>query len=97
MKSTYIVCYDISNDKSRGKIEKIISAYGRRIQFSVFECTLDKSTKVVMIKRLKEAFNTLKIDKNNDSVRVYRICEFCNKEIDKLGKDKSVKNECLII
>lgn len=36
-----MVCYDIANDKRLRRIAKICQSYGNRIQFSVFECSLD--------------------------------------------------------
>ena len=34
----YIVSYDISNDKRRCKLANFLSAYGIRVQKSVFQC-----------------------------------------------------------
>ena len=38
----YLVCYDISSNKYRKKVADILLNYGKRIQYSVFECRLDK-------------------------------------------------------
>ena len=40
MRSTYIVAYDISNDKRLLKVFKAMRNYGDHLQFSVFECQL---------------------------------------------------------
>jgi len=40
--ATYIVVYDISNNKERRKINNILIGFGFRVQKSVFECKLDK-------------------------------------------------------
>ena len=36
-----LVSYDISDDKRRRKVCKILEGYGYRVQYSVFECDLD--------------------------------------------------------
>ena len=36
-----IVCYDITSDKLRCKIDKCMKDFGIRLQFSVFFCRLD--------------------------------------------------------
>ena len=38
----YLVCYDITSDRVRNKIVKTLEGYGRRVQYSVFECDLDE-------------------------------------------------------
>jgi len=35
-----LVCYDISSNKTRRELAKLLSDYGKRIQESVFLCTL---------------------------------------------------------
>lgn len=43
MKRTrFLVCYDISHPKRLRRVAKVLEGYGSRIQFSVFECPLDK-------------------------------------------------------
>ena len=34
---TYIVCYDVENDRRRARVAQILESYGERIQYSVFE------------------------------------------------------------
>ena len=36
-----LVCYDISNNKLRSKIDKCMKDFGVRLQYSVFMCRLD--------------------------------------------------------
>jgi len=35
-----LICYDISSNKTRRELAKLLSNYGKRIQESVFLCTL---------------------------------------------------------
>ncbi len=43
MRSSFIVCYDICDDKRLRKVFQIMRAYGDHLQYSVFECQLAPS------------------------------------------------------
>jgi CRISPR-associated protein Cas2 len=47
-----IICYDFSDDKARTRCVKILSKYGSRIQYSVFEFKLDKLTWQKLVQEL---------------------------------------------
>lgn len=38
MRNTYLVCYDICDDKRLRKVFKIMKDWGDHLQYSVFEC-----------------------------------------------------------
>lgn len=40
MRSSYLVCYDISDDKRLRKVFQTMRGYGDHLQFSIFECQL---------------------------------------------------------
>ncbi len=40
MRRSYLVCYDIADDKRLRRVFKIMRGYGDHLQFSVFECQL---------------------------------------------------------
>jgi CRISPR-associated protein Cas2 len=40
MRKSYLVCYDISDDKRLRKVFQIMRGYGDHLQYSVFECQL---------------------------------------------------------
>jgi len=46
MRTTYLVCYDIANDKRLRRVFKTCSNFGDHLQFSVFECDLSASEKI---------------------------------------------------
>jgi CRISPR-associated protein Cas2 len=75
-----LVAYDIPDDKRRNKIFKIMKDYGKRVQYSVFECILEKKVFNEMINKINQI-----VDINNDSVRIYYLCEDCYKKVDVLG------------
>jgi len=40
MRTSYLVCYDISNEKRLRKVFQAMRGYGDHLQYSVFECHL---------------------------------------------------------
>ena len=46
MRTTYLVCYDIANDKRLRKVFKTCRNFGDHLQFSVFECDLNPAEKI---------------------------------------------------
>ncbi|MBD3841786.1 MAG: CRISPR-associated endonuclease Cas2 [Campylobacterales bacterium] len=68
----FAVVYDISNDKRRKKVSDLLEGFGYRVNFSVFEIIVNQ-TKLNKIK--KELAK--KINKKEDSIRFYHICENC--------------------
>lgn len=65
--SLFLVAYDLSIDKERRKVEKLMTSLGQRVQKSVFECQLDKARET----RLLVALRRLKLQSGD--VRIYRL------------------------
>jgi CRISPR-associated protein Cas2 len=63
-----VITYDVSNDKRRLKIAKLLGAFGDRVQYSVFEAHLDPRD----LKRLRARIRKV-IEPFEDSVRFYKI------------------------
>jgi CRISPR-associated protein Cas2 len=63
MRTTYIVCYDIANDKRLRRVFKTCKNFGNHLQFSVFECDLNPSEKLELEACLGEI-----IDHDEDQV-----------------------------
>jgi CRISPR-associated protein Cas2 len=71
-KQFVVVVYDISNDRRRTKLHNTLLDYGSPVQYSVFECLLDKEG----LARMKEA--TARVIKPRvDRVRYYYLCAAC--------------------
>lgn len=64
----YVITYDIPSDKRRKKVSDLLEGYGRRVQYSVFECVLAKSKYDELRQRLKQ-----RVDLTEDSVRFYPL------------------------
>ena len=60
MRTTYLVCYDICDDKRLRRVAEVCSDFGVRLQYSVFECDLNASEKVVMEGKLQEIIDSEK-------------------------------------
>lgn len=63
MRTTYLVCYDIADDKRLRQVYKICRNHGNHIQYSVFECDLTKAERTRLETELTEA-----IDPDRDQV-----------------------------
>jgi CRISPR-associated protein Cas2 len=68
MKQFILVSYDISDDKRRTKVMKALEDFGKRVQYSVFECRLTPA-QIEKLKRRVQPF----VRDEDDSVRFYPI------------------------
>lgn len=75
-KNFIVVAYDISDDKRRGKVVKMLEKVGSRVNYSVFECLLTDAR----YKRLQEDILS-KIKMKDDTVIFYPICMDCYTKI----------------
>jgi CRISPR-associated protein Cas2 len=76
----YIISYDITCNKRRLKVAKLLEAHGIRVQYSVFECELSHE----LFKRLRRELEYL-VDLKEDNLRIYRICADCSNYIERVG------------
>lgn len=54
MKTTYLISYDISNNKTRGRVASLLKDFGLRWQLSVFLCLLSKREMKVLRQKIEE-------------------------------------------
>jgi CRISPR-associated protein Cas2 len=47
---TYLICYDIEDDRERTRVAKLFERYGERVQYSVFEVHLARQGQLDTIK-----------------------------------------------
>lgn len=91
----YIISYDISDNKRRNKIFKLLKAYGRHCQYSLFECEISE-------KRYKKLYRELVLlmeGEEQGNIRVYDLCKSCSKNITVIGisDQRTVDDEAGII
>lgn len=71
-KNMIVVAYDITDDKRRGRMVKLLEQYGSRINYSVFECMITHKEKETLIESATEIINPQK-----DQVAIYHVCADC--------------------
>lgn len=82
-----VVSYDITDDKRRTRLAKVVEDYLTRVQYSVFEGEIDEKHLQEMLKRVRKV-----IAKEEDSVRVYRLCEACLTRTQVIGRGSLTKD-----
>lgn len=60
MRTTYLVCYDIADDKRLRRVFRACKNYGDHLQFSVFECDLNPAEKVRFETELRDLIDHAK-------------------------------------
>lgn len=75
-----VVSYDISEDKRRTKIHKVLKSYGQWMQLSVFECDLTATQYAKLRSRLAKL-----IKPERDSIRFYFLCGSCHEKVERIG------------
>ena len=63
----YAVAYDVSSDRERLRVEKLLLGYGFRVQKSVFECKLNKGARERLVAELTE------LNLETGYVYIYRV------------------------
>ncbi|MEX2270436.1 MAG: CRISPR-associated endonuclease Cas2 [Vicinamibacterales bacterium] len=63
MRKTYLVCYDIANDRRLQKVHKTMRGFGDHLQYSIFECQFNPADMV----RCRTALSKI-IDHKKDQV-----------------------------
>jgi CRISPR-associated protein Cas2 len=70
----YLISYDIVDDDRRRRVHEKLKDFGRRVQYSVFECDLAAGSE------FDELYADLMglLDESEDSIRFYAVCERCH-------------------
>ncbi len=82
-RSFFLLTYDIADPKRLAKVAKAMEAVGERVQDAVFEAYLND---VELDKLLKKVQKVMKAEE--DSLRVYVLCEACRGKIRCVGQGK---------
>ena len=93
----YLISYDITNDRIRGKIAKELSGYGQRVQYSVFECRITEP----QYRELYQKLVALMQEEEEGNIRIYNICGKCEQKLNTIGIENTAmtleKEELIII
>jgi CRISPR-associated protein Cas2 len=76
----YIIVYDIPSDKRRLKVANLLEGYGKRVQYSVFECVLTQVKYDELRQRLKK-----KVKLTEDNIRFYPLSRHTLSQVDVWG------------
>lgn len=63
----YAVVYDVTDDKERRRVDRVLTGFGFRVQKSVFECRLGRGDKAQLVRQLTA------IQLKTGSVKLYRV------------------------
>lgn len=88
----YAVAYDITNDRRRNTVAKILLDFGTRIQYSLFECNTDKRAYVRLQGRIQDSINP-----QEDTVTFYHLCQSCENRIERIGVKKGLDKIAYIV
>ena len=88
----YIVSYDIPNDRRRTRVHSALTGFGTWVQYSVFECFLDRKQRILLEARLRK-----EIHMQEDTVRIYGLCAACQAKVEVLGHGNAPKEETVYL
>ncbi len=75
MTRLWLITYDISADGCRQRVHNILKDYGKRVQYSVFECHLSGRQFNDLRARLLDEID------GADSLRWYPLCVWCSERV----------------
>lgn len=88
-----VVSYDIPDDRRRLKVARLLLDYGaQRVQRSVFECFITPRHGEQLRARLEK-----QCDPDEDSLRLYTLCENCRPRILLIGQAQPPDEPGLLI
>lgn len=85
-----VVTYDISDNKIRNKVYRILEKYGAWKQYSVFELDITAVQRVEMEDEIRAEIES------TDKVRIYSLCSHCIKNIVDIGQRSPDKKSNII-
>lgn len=84
----YVVSYDIPDDRRRTRVHSALTGFGTWVQFSVFECFLDRKQRMLLETRLLQ-----EIHQREDTIRIYGLCGACIPKVEVLGRGDAPREE----
>ncbi|OBZ35411.1 CRISPR-associated endonuclease Cas2 [Methanohalophilus sp. DAL1] len=84
------IAYDISENRTRTRVYKILEKYGAWKQYSVFELEINEIQKLKLEDEIKSQIN------KGDRVRIYQLCNRCVRNIRDLG-DKNPERKSNVV
>ncbi len=91
-RSFYVLAYDLSDDRRRAKIARLMESLGERVQGSVFEAWLNEAELNRLIAKARKIMN-----EREDSLRVYRLCGACRAKVRVVGEGRPLPPPDVVI
>ena len=91
-KKLWIIAYDISDDKTRLKIARLLEMYGIRCNYSLFECLVTETQKLKIQKKIAKI-----VSNSSDSVLFYYLCNSCLKKREVIGRCPDCLDDVVIV
>ena len=88
----YVVSYDIPDDRRRSRVHSALTGFGTWVQYSVFECFLDRKQRMLLETRLLK-----EIHSREDTVRIYGLCETCKARVQVLGRGDAPREDSVYL
>ncbi len=87
----YIIAYDVSSDRRRARIHKLLCGYGDWTQYSLFECWLTKQQLIELRAKLQQHLQP------GDSLRFYPLCRACVGRVVTQGSPRPEEKSTIIL
>ncbi len=88
----YVLAYDLSDDRRRAKIARLMESLGERVQGSVFEAWLSEAELNRLLTKAKKILH-----EKEDSLRVYLLCAACRGKVRVVGQGKPLPPPDVVI
>lgn len=88
----YVLAYDLSDDRRRAKIARLMESLGERVQGSVFEAWLTPPELNRLVAKAKKILH-----EREDSLRIYMLCAACRGKIRVEGQGKPLPPPDVVI
>ncbi len=88
----YVVSYDIPDDRRRTRVHSALTSFGTWVQYSVFECFLDRKQRIMLEARLLK-----EIHQREDTIRIYGLCGTCTGKVQVLGQGEPPREDTIYL
>ena len=86
------ISYDITDNRRRTRVSNTLLDFGKRVQYSVFECNITGKQLLLLENRIEQIVN-----KDKDTVRIYRFCDTCKDKLKIIGTGTFTRDEDVFI
>lgn len=89
-----IIAYDISDNRRRYRISRLLEGFGDRVQESVFETVLERSRFEILVERARKLIK----EEEGDSVRFYCMNRDYRQHVVLLGPQQIFEvQDCIVV